>query len=170
LGSAARRRAYGGGRGACSVQISGRVTQAQETLSRPIPSGSSGLPAGRQADLSGRSWRKGLSEVLGPQSWSRNTKKSGAAGNLASQLVPRQARRLHPADSAHLDHEHRAVEYYDKLTYDPRNAYRPSRISPPYTMIIRGPEQRREVGSRSGGADEPGAGKHPYGSPGKKAA
>jgi tripartite-type tricarboxylate transporter receptor subunit TctC len=122
-----------------------------------------GFPPGGPADLSGRMLAQSLSEVLGQQVVVEN--KSGAAGNIASQLV---AEAKPDGYTLLIGTSIMSIvpAMYDKLPYDPLNSLLAVAHFTTIPMIIvvpaDGPKTIEELVALV--AKEPG--KHSYGSPG----
>src|SRR5258707_1394368 len=122
-----------------------------------------GFPPGGPADLSGRMLAQSLSEVLGQQVVVEN--KSGAAGNIASQLV---AEAKPDGYTLLIGTSIMSIvpAMYDKLPYDPLNSLIAVAHFTTIPMIIvvpaKGPKTIEELVALL--RKEPG--KHSYGSPG----
>ena len=122
-----------------------------------------GFPPGGPADLSGRMLAQSLSEVLGQQVVVEN--KSGAAGNIASQVV---AESRPDGYTLLIGTSIMSIvpAMYDKLPYDPLNSLIAIAHFTPVPMIIvvpaDGPKTIEELVALL--RQEPG--KHSYGSPG----
>ena len=122
-----------------------------------------GFPPGGPADLSGRMLAQSLSEVLGQQVVVEN--KSGAAGNIASQVVA-EARPDGYTLLIGTSIMSIVPAMYDKLPYDPLNSFIAVAHFTTIPMIIvvpaEGPKTIEELVALL--RKEPG--KHSYGSPG----
>ena len=122
-----------------------------------------GFPPGGPADLSGRMLAQSLSEVLGQQVVVEN--KSGAAGNIASQLVA-EARPDGYTLLIGTSIMSIVPSIYDKLPYDPLNSFIAVAHFTTVPMIIVAPENGAKSIEELVALLRKEPGKHSYGSPG----
>src|SRR5258708_5750645 len=122
-----------------------------------------GFPPGGPADLSGRLLAQSLSEILGQQVVVEN--KSGAAGNIASQMV---AEAKPDGYTLLIGTSIMSIvpSIYDKLPYDPVNSFIAVAHFTTVPMIIVAPENGAKSIEELVALLRQEPGKHSYGSPG----